>query len=126
MRLAPGPPTARRAPASALYQEALARGFLLRDCKGDTLVQTSASPIFTFGTVDLASPAARAWYAGVIGRMMSDAGLSGWMADFGEYLPYNARRSPSAPAADGGAASPPPCTDSLLTADVGANELHNQ
>jgi len=47
---------------------------------------------FDCGIVDFTSPAAADWFAErVIGREMLDAGLSGWMADFGEYLPIDVR-----------------------------------
>lgn len=47
---------------------------------------------FDCGVVDFTNPAAADWFAEqVIGREMLDFGLSGWMADFGEYLPTDAR-----------------------------------
>ena len=43
---------------------------------------------FDCGVVDFTNPAAADWFAEeIIGRNMLDFGLSGWMADFGEYLP---------------------------------------
>jgi alpha-glucosidase len=40
--------------------------------------------------VDFTNPDAAAWFAErVIGQNMLDFGLSGWMADFGEYLPID-------------------------------------
>ena len=45
---------------------------------------------FDCGVVDFTNPDAAAWFAErVIGRNMIDFGLSGWMADFGEYLPID-------------------------------------
>jgi alpha-glucosidase len=42
--------------------------------------------------VDFTHPEAAAWFSEtVIGRNMLDFGLSGWMADFGEYLPSDVR-----------------------------------
>jgi alpha-glucosidase len=42
--------------------------------------------------VDFTNPAAADWFAErVIGRNMLDYGLSGWMADFGEYLSIDVR-----------------------------------
>ncbi|OWK29903.1 alpha-glucosidase [Sphingomonas mucosissima] len=47
---------------------------------------------FDCGIVDFTNPAAAEWFADrVIGREMLDLGLSGWMADFGEYLPTDVR-----------------------------------
>lgn len=47
---------------------------------------------FDCGVVDFTNPEAAAWFAEtVIGRNMLDFGLSGWMADFGEYLPTDVR-----------------------------------
>ena len=47
---------------------------------------------FDCGIVDFTNPAAMAWFEEeVIGRNMLDFGLSGWMADFGEYLPHDVR-----------------------------------
>lgn len=47
---------------------------------------------FDCGVVDFTNPEAADWFAEtVIGREMLDFGLSGWMADFGEYLPTDVR-----------------------------------
>ncbi|SFP60212.1 alpha-glucosidase [Sphingomonas rubra] len=47
---------------------------------------------FDCGIVDFTNPEAADWFADrVIGREMLDYGLSGWMADFGEYLPTDVR-----------------------------------
>jgi alpha-glucosidase len=47
---------------------------------------------FHCGIVDFTNPAAADWFADrIIGREMLDFGLSGWMADFGEYLPTDLR-----------------------------------
>jgi sulfoquinovosidase len=47
---------------------------------------------FDCGVVDFTNPDAADWFAeAVIGREMLDFGLSGWMADFGEYLPHDVR-----------------------------------
>ncbi|HRV24676.1 MAG TPA: alpha-glucosidase, partial [Sphaerochaeta sp.] len=42
---------------------------------------------FDAAIVDFTNEEARIWYKEVIGRELIDFGLSGWMADFGEYLP---------------------------------------
>jgi alpha-glucosidase len=47
---------------------------------------------FDCAVVDFTNPDAATWFAeDVIGRNMLDFGLSGWMADFGEYLPTDVR-----------------------------------
>jgi alpha-glucosidase len=47
---------------------------------------------FTCGMLDFTRPQAVAWFEEeVIGRNLIDFGLSGWMADFGEYLPVDVR-----------------------------------
>lgn len=47
---------------------------------------------FDCGIVDFTNEAALTWFAeDIIGREMLDFGLSGWMADFGEYLPVDLR-----------------------------------
>ena len=40
--------------------------------------------------VDLSNPAAAKWFADVITTNMIGTGSSGWMSDFGEYLPFDA------------------------------------
>lgn len=47
---------------------------------------------FDCGVVDFTNPDAAHWFADtIIGGEMLDFGLSGWMADFGEYLPTDVR-----------------------------------
>lgn len=47
---------------------------------------------FDCGVVDFTREETREWFADrIIGREMLDFGLSGWMADFGEYLPIDIR-----------------------------------
>jgi alpha-glucosidase len=72
----------------ALFVEAEAAGHLARDAAGGTYRVDFGE--FDCGVVDFTSPAACDWFEErVIGREMLDAGLSGWMADFGEYLPVD-------------------------------------
>jgi alpha-glucosidase len=73
------------------YQEALAAGYLAlrQDSDAPYLVDFGE---FDCGVVDFTNPAALDWFAErVIGQEMLDFGLSGWMADFGEYLPVDLR-----------------------------------
>lgn len=72
----------------SLFPEADAAGYFARDAAGATALVDFGE--FECGVVDFTNPEAAAWYAErVIGRNMLDAGLSGWMADFGEYLPVD-------------------------------------
>ena len=75
----------------SLYPKAAAAGYL-------ALKQGSDEPYivdfgeFFCGIVDFTNPAAADWFEDeVIGRNLLDFGLSGWMADFGEYLPTDVR-----------------------------------
>ncbi|HUX22624.1 MAG TPA: alpha-glucosidase [Spirochaetia bacterium] len=71
-----------------LYQEASAQGLCIKDRSGkDYLVTVTTFPA---ALLDLTNPAARSWIKEVIKRNMVDIGLSGWMADYGEYLPTDA------------------------------------
>ncbi len=75
----------------ALYREADALGFLVREPGGEHACDIDFGG-FTCGHVDLTSEAAAHWFADrVIGREMLDIGIGGWMADFGEYLPVDAQ-----------------------------------
>lgn len=68
-----------------LYQEALDRGFLVRHPDGGPFLQDQDG--FLAALVDLTNPAAYEWYGEVIAAM---PGTGGWMADFGESLPFGA------------------------------------
>lgn len=75
----------------AQFEEARAGGHL-------ALRQDSDEPYlvdfgeFDCGVVDFTNPDSLDWFAErIIGREMLDFGLSGWMADFGEYLPVDLR-----------------------------------
>eukprot|EP00940_MAST-03C_sp_MAST-3C-sp2_P001159 g1159.t1 len=84
-----------------LFNEAERLGHLVKTKNtNETYLLSSGSATFTFGTVDLTSPAARDWFARVIRcDMLGDASaclpnqtvaepVDGWMCDFGEYLPF--------------------------------------
>ena len=69
-----------------LFAEAAEAGYLARTAEG--AVARVDFGEFDCGVVDFTAPGAAGWFAErIIGREMLDAGLSGWMADFGEYLP---------------------------------------
>jgi alpha-glucosidase len=72
-----------------LFGEAESRGLLARNAAGDTYRVDFGE--FDAGVVDFTNQAARDWFAARILRgNMLELGLSGWMADFGEYLPIDA------------------------------------
>ncbi|MFQ3547315.1 MAG: alpha-glucosidase [Termitinemataceae bacterium] len=69
----------------SLYQEASKRGYCVKQQDGrDYLVTITTFPA---AMLDLSNPEAVTWIQDVIRRNMIGIGLSGWMADFGEYLP---------------------------------------
>ena len=71
-----------------LYAEASAQGLLARRADGSEYLVDFGE--FDAGIVDFTNPAAVEWFKGVIKRNLIGLGLSGWMADFGEYLPADA------------------------------------
>lgn len=72
----------------ALFKEAEQAGHFVRTQEGDVYLMDFGE--FDCGILDFTSAAAVDWYADrVIGKEMLDLGLSGWMADFGEYLPVD-------------------------------------
>lgn len=71
-----------------LFPVAEAKGYFATDNAGKTALVDFGE--FDCGVVDFTNPAAADWFAEeVIGKNMLDYGLSGWMADFGEYLPID-------------------------------------
>jgi alpha-glucosidase len=68
-----------------LFREASERGYLGRTASGDVYLVDFGE--FDAGIVDFTNPDACEWYKGVIKQNLIGFGLSGWMADFGEYLP---------------------------------------
>ena len=81
----------------ALFPEAEAAGYLARDAAGGTYLVDFGE--FDCGILDLTRPEACRWFADrVIGQEMIALGLAGWMADFGEYLPVDARLASGADA----------------------------
>lgn len=73
-----------------LYPEAAAAGYLALNAEGG--IYTVDFGEFDCGVVDFTNPEACAWFKQRILRgNMIDLGISGWMADFGEYLPVDAQ-----------------------------------
>jgi alpha-glucosidase len=74
----------------ALFREARDLGHLVLDYQGEVYGVDFGE--FWCGIVDLTSEDARRWYARrIIKEKVLDLGIMGWMADFGEYLPVDAK-----------------------------------
>jgi alpha-glucosidase len=71
-----------------LFAEAARNGYLVNDRDGEPY--TVKSTDFSAAFVDLSNPEAREWIKEVIKEELLGNGASGWMADFGEGLPYDA------------------------------------
>lgn len=70
------------------YPEANRKGYFATDDNGQTAIVDFGE--FECGVVDFTNPAAYTWFKEtILQEQMIDFGLSGWMADFGEYLPID-------------------------------------
>lgn len=72
----------------SMCQEAAEKGYLVKNAAGEDYYIDFGE--FDCGIPDLTNPEAFTWYKGCIRKNLIDFGLSGWMADFGEYLPTDA------------------------------------
>ncbi len=82
-----------------LYPRAAAAGLLVQRLDRDEPYLVDFGE-FTCGMLDFTRAEAREWFEEeVIGRNLIDFGLSGWMADFGEYLPVDVRLASGEPGA---------------------------
>ncbi len=71
-----------------LYAEAEEQGFLVKSPEGGTyVIETVGFPV---ALMDFTNPAAQEWYADVIATEVIGKGAAGFMADFGEALPFDA------------------------------------
>lgn len=72
-----------------LYEEAKSNGYLVKNKRGeDYEIKTAGFPAYL---IDLTNPGAFEWMKNVIRRNLIDIGMSGWMADYGEWLPLDAQ-----------------------------------
>jgi len=71
------------------FLEANELGYLVCNSSGQPYTIESG-PGFVAGQIDLTNPNARTWYKSIIKNNMLQYGISGWMADYGEYLPFDA------------------------------------
>ena len=81
-------PSGKKNVRSNLFREAKRNGYLVKDRSGEPYMGKITD--FSAAHVDLSNPAARDWIKEVIKRNVAGVGASGWMADFGEGLPYDA------------------------------------
>ncbi|RZA13901.1 MAG: alpha-glucosidase, partial [Proteobacteria bacterium] len=81
--------TPENANGQSYYQEALDKGYLVRNPKGEPYESDSVG--FTGTLVDLTNPKAFAWMKAIIKKELIGNGMKGWMADFGEALPFDAQ-----------------------------------
>lgn len=70
------------------FAEAKQAGYLVRTPSGEPYLLPHAD--FSAGLVDLTNPAAHGWFLDVLRDHVLAVGASGWMADSGELLPYDA------------------------------------
>ncbi len=71
-----------------LYVEGREKGYFVKTAEGkDWIYDFFSGKEYTFVSVDLTLPEAYAWLKERMIEGMVDSGLSGWMADYGEYIP---------------------------------------
>ncbi|KAJ3326443.1 hypothetical protein HDU76_012919 [Blyttiomyces sp. JEL0837] len=85
------------------YKIAESSGYLIKNNQNKTYVLNSG-PGFSIGLMDLSNPNAVKWFQDIVRKEVFEIGVSGYMADFGEYLPM----------------------DSVLASGVDPNVYHNQ
>ena len=73
-----------------LFAEAKDKGYLVQKVDGTPYLIRNSS--FYVGMLDLSNPGARAWIKNIMKtNIIGAAGGSGWMSDFGEALPFDAK-----------------------------------
>ena len=70
-----------------IYREASKKGYCVKNNKGEDYMVTITT--FPAAMIDFTNPKAYEWYKNLIKENMIGIGMSGWMADFGEYLPID-------------------------------------
>ena len=75
--------------ARNLYREGIRHGHFVQSPQGGAYKMHSGS--IEFCMLDTTNPDARAWMKEIMKKdMIENSGSAGWMADFGEYLPFDA------------------------------------
>ena len=72
-----------------LCKEASEKGYLVKNQKGEDYRLAAGG--FDAYIIDLSRPEVKAWATQMIQSQLIDNGFSGWMADFGEWLPFDAQ-----------------------------------
>ncbi len=85
-----------------LFEQASKNNYLVKDPAGKNY-KIKATGFDTY-LIDFTNPAAYNWTKDLIKKNMIEMGLSGWMADFGEWLPW----------------------DAVMHSGISAEEYHNQ
>lgn len=75
-------------PGTAMTDTAIANGYLVKNQAGQPYLMPAGG--FDAYLVDLSNPAAFEWLKGIITTNLIGNGFSGWMADFCEWLPWDA------------------------------------
>ncbi len=86
-----------------MYLEASKKGYCVKNKEGEDLIIYTTD--FPTCILDISNPDAFEWFKTIIKKNLLDIGLSGWMHDYGEYLPVNA--------------------DIIIHSDMGVEEYHN-
>lgn len=76
-------------PGTAMTDTAIARGYLVKTQTGEPYLMPAGG--FDAYLVDLSNPAAFEWLKSIIKTNLIGNGFSGWMADFCEWLPWDAK-----------------------------------
>ncbi|KAI8330040.1 glycosyl hydrolases family 31-domain-containing protein [Blakeslea trispora] len=71
------------------FLEAQQKGYLVKKTGTDDPYIVSSGPNFEAGILDLSNPDTVTWFKALVKKQIWDAGISGMMTDFGEYLPYH-------------------------------------
>lgn len=71
-----------------MFEYAKQEGYFVKNPEGQAYITDFGE--FYCGSIDFTNPKAFTWYKQLIQTNMIDLGISGWMADFGEYIPVDA------------------------------------
>ena len=80
------------------FAQAQEKGRLVKRADGSDYAILNTS--FAAGPLDLTNEECRTWVKSILKKQMLEVGVSGWMADFGEALPFDAVLADGTPAAD--------------------------